>query len=115
MVDIRADKIKAAFLPESGMLGASLQYDGIEILRRIDDLESAARCGSSAGIPILYPWGNRLSTFEFEIASKKIQLDRSSSLLHLEEHGLSMHGIPWSMLKWYAKNIEEDRITGELN
>jgi aldose 1-epimerase len=112
---IQSGQLKAEFLPELGMLGASLQYDGTEILRRIDDLESAARRGSSAGIPILYPWANRLSQFAFGIAGKKIQLERSSPLLHLDEQGLPLHGIPWSMLKWHAKSVEGDRITAELN
>jgi aldose 1-epimerase len=114
MIQIQSGKTKAQFLPERGMLGSSLQYDGAEILRRIEDLDSAARKGSTAGIPILYPWGNRLSEFEFEIAGKKNQADRSSPLIHLDEHGLPMHGVPWSMLKWDAKS-EEDRIIAELN
>jgi aldose 1-epimerase len=115
MIQIQSGKIKAQFLPELGMLGASLQYNGIEILRKIEDLESAARRGSSAGIPILYPWGNRLSQFEFELAGKKIHLDRSSPLIHLDEHGLPNHGVPWSMLKWNTLGVEEDRISAELN
>jgi aldose 1-epimerase len=115
MIEIHSGKTKAQFLPEQGMLGASLQYEGIEILRRVENLEAAARKGSSAGIPILYPWGNRISEFEFEIAGKKIQLDRSSRLIHLDENGLPNHGVPWSMLKWDAKRVEEDGITAELN
>jgi len=34
------------------MLGASLRYQGMEILRRVEDLEAAAARGSSAGIPL---------------------------------------------------------------
>lgn len=115
MVQIQSGKTKAQFLPERGMLGASLQYEGVEILRRVEDLQAAARKGSSAGIPILYPWGNRLSEFEFEIAGKKIHLDESSPLIHLDEHGMPLHGVPWSMLKWQAKSVEADRILAEFN
>lgn len=115
MIQIQSGKTKAQFLPEQGMLGASLQYEGVEILRRVEDLQAAALKGSTAGIPILYPWGNRLSEFELEIAGKKIHLDRSSSLIHLDEHGLPLHGVPWSMLKWDAKSVEEDRIFAEFN
>jgi aldose 1-epimerase len=115
MIQIQAGKTKAQFLPEQGMLGRSLQYEGVEILRRVEDLQAAARKGSTAGIPILYPWGNRLSQYEFEIAGKKNQLDRSSPLIHLDENGLPIHGVPWSMLKWNAKSVEEDRIIAELN
>ena len=34
------------------MLGASLRYRGVEMLRRVEDLEAAAARGSSAGIPL---------------------------------------------------------------
>lgn len=112
---VQSGKIKALFVPELGMLGASLQYSGVEILRRIEDLDSAARRGSTAGIPILYPWANRLSGFEFEIAGQKIRLNQSSALMHLDEKGLPMHGVPWSMLKWNPQNVEDDRISSELN
>lgn len=115
MVQIQSGKIKSEFLPEQGMLGASLQYAGIEILRRIEDINASARRGSTAGIPPLYPWANRLSQFEFETASKKVLLDKSSPLIHLDERGLPLHGIPWSTLKWNPKNVEKDRITAELN
>ena len=115
MVQIESGKIKAKFLPDLGMLGASLQYDGVEILRRIEDIDAAARRGSTAGIPILYPWANRLSEFQFEVEGKNISLDKSSSLIHLDEHGLPLHGVPWSMLKWNPKNVEKHRIIAELN
>lgn len=112
---IESGKVKAEFLPDRGMLGASLQYSGIEILRRIEDLESSARKGSSAGIPILYPWANRLSQFEFDVADKKVSVDKSSPLIHLDEHGLPLHGVPWPMLKWQLQNHQRDRLSAELN
>ena len=37
------------------MLGASLRHRGVEILRRVQDLEAAAVQGSTAGIPLLHP------------------------------------------------------------
>src|SRR3989475_9501773 len=56
-----AGDLEAVFLPAHGMLGASLRHRGVELLRRVEDLEAAAARGSSAGIPLLYPWANRLS------------------------------------------------------
>ena len=37
-----AGDLQAVFLPDHGMLGASLRYKGVEILRRVEDLEAAA-------------------------------------------------------------------------
>jgi aldose 1-epimerase len=39
---LRAGDLEAVFLPDHGMLGASLRYKGVEILRRVEDLEAAA-------------------------------------------------------------------------
>ena len=52
-----AGDLQAVFLPDHGMLGASLRYQGVEILRRVEDLEAAAARGSSAGIPASLPVG----------------------------------------------------------
>ncbi len=82
------------------MLGASLQLAGRELLGRVEDLASAAAKGSTAGIPLLYPWANRLSSTRFSTAGREVVLDPTSSMLHLDEHGLPIHGVPWSRLSW---------------
>ena len=60
-VTLVAGDLEAVFLPRYGMLGASLRHRHIEILRRVQDLEVAAAKGSTAGIPLLHPWANRLA------------------------------------------------------
>ncbi len=52
---IGSGDLSATFLPELGMLGASMRFRGVEVLRRIEDLPAAAAKGSTAGIPLLYP------------------------------------------------------------
>ena len=42
-----AGDLQAVFLPDHGMLGASLRYKGVEILRRVEDLEAAATRGAA--------------------------------------------------------------------
>ena len=82
------------------MLVASLKHDGVELLRRIDDLESAAAKGSTAGIPLLYPWANRLDGLRYRAAGREVALDPKSPLLHFDGNGLPIHGVPWSQLTW---------------
>jgi aldose 1-epimerase len=96
------------------MLGASLRHRGDEILRRVDDLVVAAQKGSTAGIPLLHPWANRLAGFHYDAAGRHIELDRSSPLLHLDEHGLAIHGVPWSQLAWNVIDATTDRLVAEL-
>src|SRR5262245_51975220 len=96
------------------MLGASLRHRGVELLRRVDDLETAAAKGSTAGIPLLHPWANRLAGPRYRAAGREVVLDPSSPLLHLDEHGLPMHGVPWSLLRWELTDARQDRLTARL-
>src|SRR5215510_2421104 len=89
-----AGDLEAVFLPDHGMLGASLRHRGVEMLRRIEDLDGAAAKESTAGIPLLHPWANRLAETRYHAAGREMNLDPSSPLLHLDAHGLSMHGVP---------------------
>ena len=85
-----AGDLEAVFLPGHGMLGASLRHRGVEMLRRIEDLDGAAAKGSTAGIPLLHPWANRLSGSRYHAAGREVDLDPSSPVLHLDAHGLPM-------------------------
>jgi galactose mutarotase-like enzyme len=97
------------------MLGASLRHQGVELLRRVDDLEGAAAKGSTAGIPILHPWANRLGRLGYRVAGTEVTLDPSSPLVHLEEHGLPIHGVPWSRIAWEPITAEPTRLVARLD
>jgi aldose 1-epimerase len=110
-----AGDLEAVFLPSRGMLGASLRHRGIEMLRRVGDLEAAAAKGSTAGIPLLHPWANRLAGPAYRVAGRAVTLDPSSPLLHRDENGLPIHGVPWSRLGWAVIEAQPDRITARLD
>jgi aldose 1-epimerase len=107
--------LEAVFLPGRGMLGASLRHRGVELLRRIDDLGAAAAKGSTAGIPLLHPWANRLDGLSYRAAGREVILDPASPLLHLDDHGLPMHGVPWAKLAWEVTASSSDRIAARLD
>src|SRR5438094_1615535 len=109
-----AGDLEAVFLPDHGMLGAALRHKGVEILRRVEDLEAAAARGSSAGIPLLYPWANRLAEPRYRVLGQEVALDVSSPLLHLDEHGLPMHGVPWPLLHWVVTEARQDFTAARL-
>jgi len=112
---IAAGDLEAVFLPDKGMIGASLRHRGVELLRRIEDLELAAAKGSTAGIPLLYPWANRLSGFQYSVAGRDVILDDSSPLLHLDDRGLPMHGVPWALLAWNVTEARKDSLAAYLD
>jgi aldose 1-epimerase len=109
-----AGDLEAVFLPGRGMLGGSLRHRGVEMLRRVDELEAAARKGSTAGIPFLHPWANRLAAAGYHAAGREVGLDPSSPLLHLDGNGLPIHGVPWSRLSWMVVDAQADRLTARL-
>lgn len=111
---ITAGELEAVFLPGHGMLGASLRHRGSEILRRVEDLEAAGAKGSTAGIPLLHPWANRLAGYRYRAGGREVNLDPESPLLHLDEHRLPIHGIPWSMLAWDLIEARQDGLVAHL-
>ena len=111
---LAAGDLEAAFLPGLGMLGASLRHRGVELLRRIEDLASAAAKGSTAGIPLLHPWANRLEGLRYRAAGRDVVLDPSSPLLHFDDRGLPIHGVPWSRLAWDVTGASPERLVARL-
>jgi aldose 1-epimerase len=109
-----AGELEAVFLPGEGMLGASLRHRGAELLGRVEDLASAAAKGSTAGIPLLHPWANRLAGPVYRVAGREVVLDAGSPLLHLDEHRLPIHGVPWSRLSWEVTESSPVRLVARL-
>jgi hypothetical protein len=73
------------------------------------------REGSTAGIPLLHPWANRLAEPRYSTAGRDVELDPSSPLLHFDEHGLPMHGVPWSRLTWEVTENRQDSLVAQLD
>jgi galactose mutarotase-like enzyme len=113
-VTLEAGSLEAVFLPSHGMLGASLRHQGEEILGRVEDLETAALKGSAAGIPLLHPWANRLAGYGYHAAGKHVTLDPSSPLLHFDQNGLPIHGVPWPRLSWDIVEARQNRVRARL-
>jgi aldose 1-epimerase len=97
------------------MLGASFRHRGEELLGRVEDLEAAAAKGSTAGIPFLYPWANRLSGVRYRVEGRQVVLDPKSPLLHLDDRGLPIHGVPWARLVWDVTQATADTLTARLD
>ena len=112
--DLASGALQATILPSYGMLVASLKWQGTELLRRIDDLEGAAAKGSTAGIPLLYPWANRLDGLRYKAAGREVMLNPKSPLLHFDGNGFPIHGVPWSLLPWQVLTSTSSSITAGL-
>lgn len=65
MSHLQVGPLTAEWLPDHGMVCASLRHDGGELLGRRGGLEAYLAKGSAFGIPLLHPWANRLSGLRY--------------------------------------------------
>jgi galactose mutarotase-like enzyme len=104
MTELRAGPLAATWLPEHGMVGASLRHEGEELLGQRGGLDAYLARGSAFGIPLLAPWANRLDGLrydEVEIDPARVKLDGAG----LPKDGV-MAGRAWTVTEETA-----DRLT----
>src|SRR5919109_45149 len=73
-VMLSAGPLEAAFAPGLGMAGVSLRHEGDELLDRQAGLRAYARTGAVMGIPLLYPWANRLAAHGYSVDRRTVVL-----------------------------------------
>ena len=83
----------ARWVPSVGMVGASLQHRGRELLGQRGGLEAYAARGATFGIPLLHPWANRLGGVRATGARARRWRSTPDPRVRTEEHGLPIHGL----------------------
>lgn len=111
---LTAGELRAIFLPNLGMLGASLEQHGEELLGRTEHLAGFVQSGRTCGIPFLYPWANRLGATDYDFGGKHVELSANGSIGH-DGNGLPMHGIPWSRLVWQVVAAADAFLHAQLD
>jgi aldose 1-epimerase len=87
--------------PSVGMVGSSWVVDGVEVLAQRGGLEKYRRTGSTFGVPLLYPWANRLDR----------EID--SPLVRRDPHGLPIHGVLAASDRWSV--IQHEPLLARLD
>ena len=111
-VRLRAGDWEAVFLPELGMLGASLTHQGVEVLSLHGGVE-AYRQGHTTGLPLLAPWANRLSRKQFRVAG--VDVDHRRLRLHRDPNGLAIHGTMTAASGWEVAREEPARLVARYD
>jgi galactose mutarotase-like enzyme len=109
-VVLRNGSLEATIAPAAAMLVTSLRHDGDELLGRRADAETFARTGKTTGVPLLYPWANRLSTTRFEVAGRTVDVSEARR----DAFGSPMHGLPEARRGWSVESQEPERVAGTL-
>jgi aldose 1-epimerase len=107
MVTLRAGQLEAQVVPETGMVVASLRRDGRELLGVRAGLAAYRERGATFGVPLLYPFANRLS----EVRSPRID----ASEARRDPSGLPIHGLPAARAPWQVVDQGPRRLRAELS
>jgi aldose 1-epimerase len=95
-----ASALAATFVPGAGMLCCSLRHDGEELLAQNAGVDAYAQLGKTMGIPLLYPWANRLAGFDYSVAGRSVRVPHDPSRVRLDANGLPIHGVIGGRLAW---------------
>lgn len=93
-------QLEATFVPGAGMLCCSLRHRGEELLAQNAGVAVYAERGKTMGIPLLYPWANRLAGFDYAVAGRTVTVPHDTTRVSLENHGLPIHGLIGGRLAW---------------
>src|SRR3954452_22285138 len=115
VVTLSAGSLRAEFAPALGMAGVSFRHEGDELLDRQAGLRAYARTGAVMGVPLLYPWANRLAGHDYMLDGRDIRLPPGPPLVHCEEHGLPIHGLLHGSPHWRVTGHRERRIAARLD
>ena len=112
---LSAGSLQAEFAPALGMAGVSFRHEGDELLDRQAGLLAYARTGAVMGVPLLYPWANRLAGHDYMLDGHDVRLPSGPPLVHCEEHGLPIHGLLHASPHWRTKSRDDTRISAMLD
>jgi galactose mutarotase-like enzyme len=88
-ITLVAGEHDSTFVPECGMVGASLRHRGEEFVAWPRALAQFLD-GSMTAIPLVHPWGNRLARREYRVGRRRVDLRGLD--LPTDPNGLLMHG-----------------------
>lgn len=107
--------LTATFVPAAGMVGTSLAQSGAEFLGQRRGLTAYVNNGKTMGIPILYPWANRLSANTYEVDGDLVTLTPGTSGVRTDEHGAPIHGVLAAYPGWKVSARTDNSLTAELD
>jgi galactose mutarotase-like enzyme len=79
-------------------------------------LAAYASQGSTFALPLLYPFANRVSAWEFELEGRSVKLDPDSPVTHRDgSTGTPIHGLLAASPHWTVTDADRDKLTAELD
>ena len=110
-----SSSLTATYVPLAGMICTSLADDGVEFLGQRRGLDAYVTAGKTMGIPILYPWANRLSASEYGVNGAVVSLTVGTGGVRADEHGVPIHGVLAAYPGWLVTAMSENKLTAVLD
>ncbi|MCK8647061.1 aldose 1-epimerase [Mycobacterium colombiense] len=107
--------VVAQFVPEAGMIGTSLRDAGVELLGQRRGLDAYISDGKTMGIPILYPWANRLGENTYTAQDVTVTLTPGENGVRADPNGLPIHGVLAAYPGWRVTAETANELTAELD
>ena len=107
--------VAAQFAPDGGMIGTSLTDSGVELLGQRRGLDAYLSAGKTMGIPILYPWANRLGDNTYTAENVMVTLKPGENGVRPDPNGLPIHGVLAAYPGWRVTAESADELTAEVD
>jgi aldose 1-epimerase len=110
-----SSSVTATYVPSAGMICTSLADDGVEFLGQRRGVQAYITSGKTMGIPILYPWANRLSANKYAIDGGVVTLTPGVAGVRTDEHGVPIHGVLAAYPGWVVAERSANTLVAEVN
>ena len=107
--------LTSTFVPTAGMICTSLSDDGIELLGQRRGLQAYLTAGKTMGIPILYPWANRLSADNYGIDGAVVTLIAGTGGVRTDAYGAPMHGVLAAYPGWLVIEQTDNALSAVVD
>ena len=110
-----SSELEAQFVPDAGMIGISLTDSGVELLGQRRGLDAYVANGKTMGIPILYPWANRLGANTYTAEDTTVTLTAGEHGVRTDPNGLPIHGVLAAYPNWRVTHESANELTAEVD
>lgn len=105
----------ATFVPTAGMIGTSFSDGDLEFLGQRRGLDAYLASAKTMGIPLLYPWANRLGANTYDVDGGAVTLTPGSGGVRTDEHGSPMHGVLAAYPGWLITEQSANSVAAAVD
>jgi aldose 1-epimerase len=110
-----SSSVEAQFVPDAGMIGISLTDSGVQLLGQRRGLDAYVADGKTMGIPLLYPWANRLGANTYAVEGTTVTLAAGHNGVRADPNGLPIHGVLAAYPNWRVTHESANELTAEID